>query len=147
LGVDLLPERVEAARRSHPSIQFIQADAATLDAPASYFRLILAFTVFSSILDRAMAQQVAAQIDRVLAPGGALLWYDYRVSRPSNPHTIGMPKRRIRELFPAYDLDLRSVTLLPQLARRLGRRARFYPVLAHIPLLRTHYVGLLSKRG
>ncbi len=145
-GVDLLPERVAEARRRYPEIRWRCGNAESLGFPDACFDLVVTFTVFSSILDQAMAQNLVHEIERVLRPGGALLWYDFRVGNPYNRHVRGMSLRRLRRLLPGWRLDLRSVTLLPPLARRLGPSTRIlYPFLARVPLLRTHHVGLLHR--
>lgn len=57
-----------------------------------------------------------------------------------------MNLRRIRELFPDLGMHMKSITLLLFLARKLGpMTSMLYPVAAAIPLLRTHYLGLLVK--
>ena len=92
-----------------------------------------------------MARNVAAELVRVLKPGGGILWYDFRVNNPRNPHVCGQTIAHIRHLFPQLQTDLRTVTLLPPLARRLGRTTgALYPVLARLPWLRTHYIGLIQ---
>jgi ubiquinone/menaquinone biosynthesis C-methylase UbiE len=144
VGVDLIPERILEARAAQPAIRFIQGNADHLEFPDGTFDLALASTVFSSILND--GDRVAGEIARVLKPGGALLWYDFRYRNPRNPHVRGMPKTRVRALFPGFAVHLRTTTVLPPLARRLGRwTATLYPVLSWIPMLRTHYVGLLIK--
>lgn len=145
VGVDLLAENVEIARQSYPVIRFVAADATALDLPNEHFRLVVAFTVFSSVLDGATAGLIASEIDRVLEPGGSVLWYDYRLSHPLNRHTRGVPKRQIRDLFGTYRTRLDAITLVPQIARRLGPLTGLYPILVALPVLRTHYVGLLAK--
>lgn len=147
-GVDLLPERITAARRRHPDIDFQCANAERLDFDDRAIDLVLLYTVFSSILDQTMARNVACEIDRVLAPGGAVLWYDFRYDNPRNPHVRGMTREKIRRLFPEFHLDLQNITVLPPLARRLGRLTpMLYPLLARIPALCTHYLGLLARPG
>jgi SAM-dependent methyltransferase len=146
VGVDLLPERAAAARRNYPEIDFRRANAERLDFADASFHLVLVFTVFSSILDPGMAANVAAEIRRVCAPGGGVLWYDFRYDNPRNPHVRGVGKGDAAALFPGWRLDLRSLTLLPPLARRLGRfTPRLYPALSRVPFLRTHYLGVLGK--
>lgn len=144
-GVDLLPDRVAAARRAHPGIDFSVANAETLEFADATFDLALAITIFSSIHDRTMARNVASEIVRVLKPGGALLWYDLRYDS-TNANVKAVPRDRVRELFPTLSADLRPLTLLPPLARRLGGATRVaYPVLAFAPPLRSHLGGLLRK--
>jgi ubiquinone/menaquinone biosynthesis C-methylase UbiE len=145
-GIDLLPERVAEAQDRYPEIYFECANAEQLDFPDASFELILLFTVFSSILDGGMAKNVAAEVCRLLKPGGAVLWYDFHFNNPRNPNVKGMTKNRIKTFFPDLALYLHSITLLPPLARRLGRLTpMMYPVLSAIPILRTHYLGLLIK--
>jgi ubiquinone/menaquinone biosynthesis C-methylase UbiE len=146
VGVDVVPERMARPLANGDSAHFVEADAAELPFASAAFNLVLAFTLFSSVLDRQMEAAIVREIDRVLVPRGAVLWYDYRISYPLNRHTRGMSRQRINQLFPAYHKELRSVTLVPQLARRLGRVTRaMYPKLSAVPLFRTHYVGLLRK--
>lgn len=145
-GIDLLPDRIEIARRSFPAISFSCGNAASLEFSDGHFDMVSFSTVFSSVLDEEMALRMGAEADRVLKPGGAVLWCDFRYDNPTNPHTRGMSRRRIRHLFPNAELDLRTVTLLPPLARRLGRlTAALYPLLAAFPFMRSHYLGLLRK--
>lgn len=145
-GIDLLPDRIEKAQRLYPNFHFRSANAEKLDFPDDYFHLLLFFTVFSSILDEEMAHNVAREAIRVLRPNGAILWYDFRYNNPRNPYVRGMTRRDIRRLFPGFELHLKTITLLPPLSRRLGRLTPvLYPLLAAIPPLRTHYLGLLVK--
>jgi ubiquinone/menaquinone biosynthesis C-methylase UbiE len=146
LGVDLLPDRIAEAQKRYPHIGFECANAEQLDFTDASFDLILVSTVFSSILDSGMAKNVAAEVCRLLKPGGAVLWYDFRYNNPRNPHVKGMTKHHIRALFPGLIIHLHTITLLPPLARRLGLlTTAIYPLLSAIPVLRTHYLGLLIK--
>jgi ubiquinone/menaquinone biosynthesis C-methylase UbiE len=145
-GVDLLPARVAAARAAYPELAFSCANAEFLAYPDSAFDLVMLFTVLSSILDPVMENHLCAEVGRILKPGGAVLFYDFRFRNPVNPQVRGLTRRQLRRLFPGYALEVRSLTLLPPLARRLGRWTKaLYPILASIPFLRTHLLGLLIK--
>ncbi|MBC7361715.1 MAG: methyltransferase domain-containing protein [Candidatus Aminicenantes bacterium] len=145
-GVDLLADRIDTAQRTYPKIHFRCGNAESLDWDDDTFDLVLLFTVFSSILSGVMADNVAREIRRVLKPGGGVLWYDIRFDNPRNPHVRGITKRQLRSWFPGFQMDLRSVTLLPLLARRLGKLTPVaYPLLSRLTCLRTHYLGLLIK--
>lgn len=145
-GIDLLPDRIEAAKQNFPDIHFQQANAEQLDFRDASFDLVLLFTVFTSILDDRMARAVAEEVRRVLRAGGAVVWYDFRYNNPRNRHVRGMTKDAIGALFPDFALHLRPTTVLPPLARRLGVLTPvLYPALSTIPFLRTHYLGLLVK--
>src|SRR5207248_2597402 len=110
------------------------------------FDLVAVFTVFSSILDRRMAANIANEINRILTPEGEVLWYDFRRNNPFNPHVHGISRRQVQGLFPGYRVTLENISLLPPLARRLGRLAgRLYAPLSLLPFMKTHLLGLLTK--
>lgn len=143
-GVDVLADRIAAAAAEHPEISWLRGDGRTLPFASSSQRVVIAYTVFSSILGDDIARRVAREVDRVLEPGGGILWYDFRVSDPRNRNTRAMGIRQVEALFPGYVADLASVTLVPQIARRI-RSASLYRRLAAVPLLRTHLGGVLVK--
>ncbi len=147
IGIDLLPARLEVARDTFPAITFVEANAEKLPFRERSFDLVLVFTVFSSILDRDMASNVADDICRVLTEDGLIVWHDFRYPNPWNPDVRAMTKARIHDLFPAFDLDLELMNLLPPIANRLGQLTDYiYPKLAAVPALRSHYFGVLARR-
>ncbi len=121
--------------------------AAALPWRDGSFDLVLQQTVFTSILDGQMRRTVAAEMTRVLRPGGAVLWYDFVYDNPDNPDVRGAPAREVRGLFPGFAADLVRITLAPPIARRIPAAALplLYPLLAALPFLRTHRLGLLVK--
>lgn len=146
LGIDLLPERVAAARSVHPQLDFRAGNAERLDFDDCSFDLVMAITLFSSILDASMAANVASEIHRVIKAGGGLLWYDFRYDNPGNRNVRGVPESRVRALFPHLDGNLHSLTVMPPLVRRLGPvTTPAYALLAAVPPLRSHLIGLLRK--
>lgn len=142
-GIELLPERLAAARATLPEgVRLLAGDAATADvAPASQ-DLVLQSTVFSSILDDALQQRVADAMWSWLKPGGAVVWYDFTIDNPRNADVRGVPLTRVRELFPQGRFTSRRVTLAPPLARALPAA---YPLLNLVPWLRTHRLVLIDK--
>lgn len=142
-GIELLPERLAAARAALPErVRLLAGDASAADiAPASQ-DLVLQSTVFSSILDDALQQRVADAMWRWLEPGGAVIWYDFTVNNPRNPDVRGVPLARVRALFPEGRLTARRVTLAPPLARALPAA---YALLNTMPWLRTHRLVLIDK--
>jgi len=148
VGVDVLADRVAAAKHKYPDLDVRIANAESLEFPDASFDLVLAITLFSSIKDSAMSRRVAAEIERVMKPEGALLWYDFRYDNPRNPNVHGMKETEIRALFPSLRGELKKVTLLPPLSRRLGPLTdSLYPALSAVPVLRTHLVGLMVNSG
>jgi ubiquinone/menaquinone biosynthesis C-methylase UbiE len=145
-GVDLQEDRILEGRAAHPEIDLRVGAGDDLPFADSSFDLLLAVTLFSSILDQALAGRVAREMLRVLRPGGSILWYDIRVDNPSNPAVRGLGVGQVAQLFPSCTRRLRPLTLLPPLARRLGRLApALYGPLAALPPVRSHLFGLLTK--
>jgi len=147
-GVDLLSDRVDEARRLCPAgIQIHCGSAASLGFPADVFDIVLQSTVFTSIQEEALKQQVSAEMTRVTRRGGIILWYDFRVNNPQNPDVSGITKREILKLFPGCEIALYSITVAPPLVRRLAPWSWLTCYLAgKVPWLRTHYLGIIRKR-
>ena len=147
-GVDLLPGRVEQARLLHPELRFVCADARALPFESDAFELVLANVVFSSILDDSVATAMADELQRVLTPDGAIVWWDNRYPTPGNPNVRGYDRRKLERLFPSCRLQACTTTLLPPVARRLGRAAPVvYPLLAQVPFLRGRYLAVIRPGG
>lgn len=137
-GVDALPEAVSAARRVHPDLAIFQASAADLPFASGSFDLVSQFTVFSSILDAGMRRRAAAELRRVLRPGGVALWYDFTVN-PTNRETHGIGLDEAACLFPGWRMRSRKVTLAPPLARVIAPRSWLLAeALENVPVMRTH---------
>jgi SAM-dependent methyltransferase len=146
-GIELLPERAVAARARLPAaVRLIEGDAAQADvAPASQ-DAVLAFTVFSSLLDDRFQQRLADTMWRWVRPGGGVLWYDFTVDNPRNPDVRGVPLARVTELFPRAMVHARRVTLAPPLARAAcALHPGLYTLLNALPWLRTHVLAWLGK--
>jgi ubiquinone/menaquinone biosynthesis C-methylase UbiE len=145
-GIELNPDRARRAREAFPAADLRVGDACELPWPDATFRLVIASTTFSSILDPAVRRLVAGEAERVLAPGGALLWYDLRINNPSNPQVRKVDRAELSALFPGLAGPVWSTTLVPPLARRIASRAELLArMLETLPFLRTHLIAVLVK--
>lgn len=146
-GNDLLSERLQHARSVLPdSVRLWPGNAADLAFTESSFDIVYQSTVFSSILDDALQERIAAAMWQWLRPGGAVLWYDFTYNNPRNPDVRGVPLRRVRELFPQARITARRVTLAPPLARALVRvHPGLYGLFNSVPWLRTHILCWIEK--
>ncbi|HVQ38831.1 MAG TPA: class I SAM-dependent methyltransferase [Pyrinomonadaceae bacterium] len=145
-GIELSSERVSRARQVLPQADLRVGDAGSLPWETGFFRLVIASTVFTSILNDTVRRMVAREILRVLAPGGALLWYDFAVNNPNNAQVRGIGRKELRELFPDLRGEIRSATLAPPLARFVAPRSwAIASALEAIPLLRTHLLAVMVK--
>ena len=147
VGIDLLQERIELARKLCPQdVRLECGNAATLGFPDASFDFVMQSVVFSSILDPEMRQQIASEMLRVLRPCSFVLWYDFFVDNPRNPDVRGIRSREIRSLFPGCRIYLRRITLAPPIGRLVGRYSPFlYTLLSRCKILCTHYLGLIQK--
>ena len=145
-GVDLLSSRIRVARQRHHQATLAQADGRSLPFRSEAFDLVLQFTVFTSILDMAIKNCLAAEILRVLKPGGYLIWYDFWADNPRNPQVKGIRPAEIKQLFPNCQFDFQRVTLAPPLARRVVPVSWIAAELLNlIPALLTHYLVVIQK--
>lgn len=141
-GVDLDPVSVAEAAAAYPWAEFHEASADDLPFAGHSFDAVVAATLFSSLPSHPLEEAVAAEIGRVLHPTGTLVWYDLRFGNPRNTAVHGVSSRRLAELFPGWTAELRSTTLLPPVARRLGRlTGALYATLEALPPLRSHLIG------
>jgi ubiquinone/menaquinone biosynthesis C-methylase UbiE len=144
----MLADRLREARTRNPGLALILGDGTALPLPGHSVDLAVSFTVFSSVLDDDVRAAIAAELARVVRPGGRLLWYDLRRANPVNRQVRPVDRKDLRALFPGWTGDAATTTLLPPLARRLGRRAdRWYPRLARLSPMRTHLIGVLTRPG
>jgi len=144
-GIDLLPELTERARCLN--LQVTCGSASDLPFPDCSFDLVSQFTLFTSVLDPMVKRQIAHEMDRVLRPGGKVLWYDFAVDNPSNPDVRGVRLAEVRALFPEYSITSRHITLAPPLGRVLGYFGpTVYFLASTLRFLCTHYLCLLEKR-
>jgi ubiquinone/menaquinone biosynthesis C-methylase UbiE len=146
-GVDLLADRVAEARRCCPAGVNVQCgSAAKLAFADNTFDVVLQSTVFTSVLDFHVKQRIASEMLRVMKQDGLIIWYDYHVNNPRNSDVRGVKKKEIFTLFPRCQIDLRRVTLAPPLVRSIAPHSWLWAyLLERIPLLCTHYVGIIQK--
>ncbi|MBU0746140.1 MAG: class I SAM-dependent methyltransferase [Gammaproteobacteria bacterium] len=148
-GLELQPERAAQARERLPtSVRITAGDALQASITPASQQAVLAFTLFSSVLDVAFRTALAQQMWQWVAPGGGVLVYDFTVDNPRNPDVQGMPLREVQRLFPQAHITSRRLTLAPPLARRLPAAllssvAVLLP--AVVPLARTHRLSWAVK--
>lgn len=146
-GIDLLPERVEVARQRLPKSEIVLGRAEKLPWPGDSFDLVFQFTVFSSVLSPAAREEIAREIWRVLKPSGYFISFDFFISNPTNPNTVGIGKRELERLFPKAEFQSRRLGLFPPLARRLAPLSfSLAQVLEKTRILSGHYLAWSIKK-
>jgi ubiquinone/menaquinone biosynthesis C-methylase UbiE len=142
-GIDLLPDRVELARKRLPGARVEEGDAQSLPYEDEAFDLVLGFTLLSSVVDQEARKRVAGEMRRVTRRGGLVLVYDFQVN-PLNRDVRPVPRAELRELFAGSRVEFRSTTLAPPILRLLIRAPGGWiacSALDVLPFLRTHFVA------
>lgn len=145
VGVDLLMERL-ANIDADAGTSLLNADAARLPVADASVDVVTMMTLISSVSEPSVRQAIGREIDRVLRPGGIVLWYDMRLPNPFNPAVARVSRRELRRLFAGCSLTVSSITVLPPLSRRLvAWRPATYRWLTRIPALRSHLIAVARK--
>jgi SAM-dependent methyltransferase len=146
IGLDLLEERIAAAGNAVPWGEFRIGSADRLALPDASVDVVVAATLFSSLREAFLLRAVAAEIARVLRPGGRLVVYDLRYPSPRNRAVTPVTIANLARLFPGWPIQSTTITLLPPIARsRLGAGERRYRLLAAVPVLRSHLAAILVR--
>lgn len=145
-GVDVAFERLLKAKRSYDDVHFLEAEGTRLPFKSEAFDVIALLTVLSSVSDQGVRSLIAREASRVLTKDGFIIWYDIRVLNPVNSATRAVSRRSLRQLFPGFSIDVRSLTVVPPLARAAARVGSWtYSAMSKVPWLHSHNVGLLTK--
>ena len=145
-GCDILFNSLMKAYARLPFLPLINADGQSLPYPAGVFDLVIQSTVFTSILDDTIRQNLAREMLRVLHPEGTIIWYDFWLN-PTNPQTRGIRPFEIRKLFPNCAYKFKRVTLAPPIARRLVPVSWiFAALLEKIKIFNSHYLVIIQPQ-
>jgi SAM-dependent methyltransferase len=146
-GIDLMPARIEEARRVLPAARFEVGSAHELPFADASFDLVTQFVLFSSVVHPGLRQAIACEMLRVLRPNGRILWYDLRSLRP-HPDLVPIGLAELRSLFPGCSIEARPATLGWRPSHFLAPRSRVAAILAEkLPRTRSHYVALIRPAG
>ena len=130
------------------SSDFICGDASKLPYEDESMDIVMQYTVFTSILESKMKRDIAREMLRVLKRDGMILWYDFHANNPANPNVRGVKKNEIYELFENCRIYLKRITLAPPVARAIAPFSIILcQILEKIPLLCTHYLGIIRKKS
>lgn len=144
VGIDVIEENIASGRKLAPGLDLRVGDGARMEFDDDTFDLVVTSMAFSSMPTDEMREATAREMRRVLAPGGAILWYDFFVN-PRNEHVTPMSRSRIAELFPGCRITTRRVTLAPPIARLVAPRSwTLAEILRAMPFLRTHWAALIQ---
>jgi ubiquinone/menaquinone biosynthesis C-methylase UbiE len=146
-GIDLMESFLHEAKDALPNANLLVGSGDCLPFRDACFDIVVQLTMFTSILDPSMRKGAAAEMLRVLAPGGLIIWYDFRYPSPRNADVRPIGMREIEALFPGCQIEIVTITLVPPLARLLApvSFALCRLLEAAVPLLRSHYLAVIRK--
>lgn len=146
IGTEYLETRLKAAvMRTAPGISWHLGDLDFVqDATCD---LVVANTVFSSILQEDIRNGLAGEMWRVLKPGGHIMVFDFRYNNPLNKNVRRVTRRELsRYWHQMVPLKYQTLLLLPPLARLLAPYSlTALRILGCIPVFRSHFVYMVKK--
>lgn len=145
-GTEYQEDRLAQARLA--TAQGVSWHLGDLDVlPSGSQDLVIANTVFSSILDELARVALAGEMWRTLKPGGWCMIFDFRYNNPSNPNVRKVGRSQLQRYWPSDTHRYRTLLLAPPIGRRLARAPRLLSELlvSLLPLLRTHFIYIARK--
>jgi SAM-dependent methyltransferase len=143
-GIDLMENRIEAARSRYPGLNWRIGSATQLPFGDSAFDLVTQFTCLSSIVDDEARAASAREMQRVAGRDGWVLSFDMRrSSRPmaGGTPTVALDERALLPLFGEPRL-LRRVAVRFELAQLAGHHDLLAQTLGLLRPFRSHLLGL-----
>lgn len=144
-GLDLMADRVSMAQVRLPTVALCVGDAASLPHPSQRFDIVFQMAMLSSVLDDQVRRQIAAELLRVCAVDGLIVWYDLARDSPRNPTVRGIGPAELARLFPGCRLAVERATLVAPLARLVAPRSWLAAqLLEGLWPLRTHLLAAIQ---
>jgi len=137
-GIDLLSDRIAAARERFPSMHFTCGNATRMEYDSDAFDLVTESTLFIQLTDESLAASIASEMLRVVRPGGYLLLNDWRYAT-GHPEYRALTPRRVADLFRVGAVTKlvcrKHGALIPPLGRYLSARipSLYFAVALAIP--------------
>ncbi len=150
-GIDILPDRLEAARKDYPNICFVLSDASRMEFPDASFDLLSEFTMFATLPDDALAAEIAREMIRVCKDDGYLLLVDWRTPKLGDSNYKALTRKRLRTLFGVGRgtrlIGVYRGALIPPVGRFLSKYlpSTYFLIAAVFPFLVGQVAYLLQK--
>ena len=150
---ELVTDRLEASMMRLPaSIRYIPGDANDLNIEESSIDIVYQSTVFTSITDDKMKQDLAKTMLKWVKPadqGGGILWFDFIHGNTSNYKGINFSE--IKRLFPNTEITKYRIYVDNRICRVIEGVSPqlliwIYPILHTIPFFRSHYLCWIQKK-
>ncbi len=150
-GIDISPERIEAAKKNLPSADLRCESADAMSYADGEFDIVIESTMFVLLPSEDLARAIARDMIRVARPGGYLMLIDWRYSKPGSDVYMAMSRKRIASLFDVGQSTMvvarEKGALVPPLGRALSKWAPslYFAVQALVPLAVGQVTTVLQK--
>jgi len=146
VGLDRDVEALRDARATTaPAVRFVCGDAAALPFRPAAFDVVVQSLLFSSLEAGAARERAAAELARVLAADGVLVWYDF-VERAKEGLPRGLELAEVRDLFPGWRLAPYKFGLRFRWVHFLVNKSFWLAqTLAALGVARSHYVIVMRR--
>lgn len=146
VGLDRDIEALRDGRaRAAAAVRFVCGDAAALPFHARSFDVVVQSLLFSSLPPGKARERAAAEVERVLADGAVLVWYDF-VERAKEGLPRGLELDEVRELFPGWRLAAYKFGLRFRWVHFLVNKCLWLAqTLASLGVARSHYVIIMRR--
>lgn len=143
-------DRDEAALRdgrakTAAAVHLVRGDAAALPFRDGAFDVVFQSLLFSSLPPGETRERAAREMERVLAEGGVLVWYDF-VERAKEGLPRGLELDEVRALFPGWRLAVSKFGLRFRWVHVLVNKWLWLTqTLASLGVARSHYVIIMRR--
>lgn len=144
-GIDLRPAAIEMAHRRHAGIRFLAYDGDRLPFETVSFDWVSVCTVMSSISGDEARRHLAAEIVRILAPGGSVFYWDRTSAQVFAGGDRLTPGRWFSSLSVVSDVPVRIEGALDRHFPAPLLRRILLPLIERLATPRTHRACLLRK--
>lgn len=130
-GIDIVPERIEWAKKKFSNIEFSCNDASKMDNyEANFFDIVMETTMFIQLTDDGLSQRIADEILRVTKSGGYIMLIDWRYGF-GRKEMKALSRNRMAALFKIGDktkiYSRKNGMLVPPIGRFLSKNfSSFY---------------------
>jgi len=134
----------DAADKTAAAVRFVQGDAAALPFHDGAFDIACQSLLFSSLPPGETRRRAAAELERVLADAGVLVWYD--TVEPGAGKLRGLKLAEVRALFPGWRFSAHHFGLRFRWAFVLVNKAMWLAhALASLGVARSHALIIMTR--
>lgn len=150
-GIDIQQDRIEAARRLYPQMQFIHGDATRMEFDDDSFDLVFESTMFATLPNDRDRTAISSEMVRVCKPGGYLMLVDWRTPKPGDSNYKALTRKELCTLFSVGTatrlMKVHKGALVPPIGRFLSMRtpSLYFVVWRLFPFLVGQVVYVLMK--